>query len=152
MRLGIHLQEGTQSIHTYQMDTMDAHAHRPHEDPSVCVRQIGRALEVIGHKWTAPIVIALTDLGRPARFTEITRQIPGITQKELTKRLRELEAAGLVGRKVYPVVPPRVEYWLTELGASLHPLLSGLAGWANRYAALLEENRERYRTEKDQAA
>lgn len=152
MRLGIQLQEGTQSIHTYQMDTVENPTRRPHEDPSVCARQIGRALEVIGHKWTAPIVITLSDLARPARFTEISRQIPGITQKELTKRLREMEAAGLVGRKVYPVVPPRVEYWLTELGASLHPLLTGLAGWANRYAAVLEENRERYRAEQGESA
>ena len=63
---------------------------------------------------------------QPLRFSELSRAIPLITQKELTKQLRALEAAGLVGRRVHAAVPPKVEYWLTDLGLSLRPVLGAI--------------------------
>jgi len=86
------------------------------------------ALQVIGGKWK-PLV--LWHLGQEGvlRFSELKRTIPSITQKMLTQQLRELERDGLVRRRVYPEVPPRVEYALTELGESVMPLLKQLYTW-----------------------
>ncbi|HZH43860.1 MAG TPA: helix-turn-helix domain-containing protein [Lysobacter sp.] len=124
----------------------EAVAGPPHAH-TYCNRLIASSLDTIGNKWTVPIVIVLSDAGGPVRFTELSRAIPQITQKELTKRLRELEAVGLVERKVYPVVPPRVEYWLTDLGRSLHPLLDALARWAHENGAAMQAARQRLETE-----
>jgi DNA-binding HxlR family transcriptional regulator len=66
-----------------------------------------------------------------------------ITQKELTKRLRELERSGLVHRQVYAEVPPRVEYRLTELGGTLMPALEAFSAWAERYGPAVEQRRRR---------
>ena len=99
-----------------------------------------RAMELVAHKWTIHILFALHEAGDPARFRELQRRVAPITQKELTKRLRDLERSGLVGRRVYAEVPPRVEYWLTELGSTLIPALEGLHEWAKRYGAAVEEH------------
>jgi len=123
------------------MDTVRCPTDR---NPTTCAVLIGHALEVIGNKWTVPIVLTLTQAKGPVRFTEIGRAIPQITQKELTKRLRELEASGVVARKVYPVVPPRVEYRLTELGRSLQPILGAMARWAGEHGVTIAENRAAY--------
>jgi DNA-binding HxlR family transcriptional regulator len=102
-----------------------------------------RAIELIAHKWTIHILFALHESGEPVRFRKLQRAVEPITQKELTKRLRELERAGMVDRRVYAEVPPRVEYRLTELGSSLLPVLVGLHEWAERHGAIVEENRSR---------
>ena len=68
------------------------------------------------------------------RFSEIKRKLGDITQKMLTLQLRELEAAGLLTRTVYPVIPPHVEYSLTERGMELAPVLRGLCAWSGKYA------------------
>lgn len=114
------------------MDTMDAGvaADRHAYDGTTCRILIGRVLDLIANKWSVPIILALGRAEGPMRFTELGRAIPIITQKELTKQLRELESVGLVGRRVHAVVPPKVEYWLTETGASLKPVLDTLAAWA----------------------
>jgi DNA-binding HxlR family transcriptional regulator len=100
-----------------------------------------RAIELIAHKWTIHILFALHHAGGPVRFRALQRAVGPITQKELTKRLRELERAGMVLRRVYAEVPPRVEYRLNELGRSLLPALVSLHEWAERYGAVVERNR-----------
>jgi len=96
---------------------------------------ICRTLDLIANKWAVPIILTLARArnqpsGEPLRFSELSRAIPLITQKELTKQLRALETAGLVGRRVHAAVPPKVEYWLTDLGLSLRPVLDELGKWA----------------------
>lgn len=83
--------------------------------------------EVIGGKWKGVILFHL--LGGTKRFNELLRLIPGITQRMLTRQLRELEDDGIVSRKVYAEVPPKVEYSLTEFGWSLEELLRHLQQW-----------------------
>lgn len=126
---------------------------RPHAfDGSTCHILIGRTLALIANKWAVPIIMALGRARAPVRFTELARAIPIITQKELTKQLRELETAGLVGRKVFAVVPPRVEYWLTDTGKSLEPVLDMLASWAAENGTALEKSRAAYSERKSSAA
>lgn len=89
------------------------------------------ALSVIGGKWKVIILWHLQDGVK--RFGELQRQVKGISQKMLTQELRDLEESGLVSRKVYPVVPPKVEYSLTETGWSLKPVLEQLCAWGTEY-------------------
>jgi DNA-binding HxlR family transcriptional regulator len=89
------------------------------------------ALDVIGGKWKALILWWLQE--RTWRFAELRRQIPGITEKMLTRQLRELEADGIVARRVYPTVPPRVEYSLTAYGRSLKRALSAICDWGRNH-------------------
>ena len=84
-------------------------------------------VRMIGGKWKMLILWHLIQEVR--RFGELKRLLPGITQKMLIQQLRELEADGLVLRKVYPQVPPKVEYSLTELGQSLGPVLKAITRW-----------------------
>ncbi|HWR83217.1 MAG TPA: helix-turn-helix domain-containing protein [Candidatus Deferrimicrobium sp.] len=90
------------------------------------------ALDVIGGKWKALVLWHLKDDVR--RFSELKRLMPGITQKMLTQQLRELEADGIIARTVYPEVPPRVEYALTQHGQTLQPLLKTMCEWGARHA------------------
>lgn len=89
------------------------------------------ALQLVGGKYKGIIIWLLADA--TLRYSEIRRAIPSATDKMLTKQLRELEQGGLLTRKVYPVVPPRTEYSLTDLGRSLSPILSELCAWGKRY-------------------
>ena len=84
-------------------------------------------LDAIGGRWKPLIVWYLFQGAR--RYSELQRQIDGVTPKMLTQQLRELERAGLVNRKVYPEVPPRVEYTLTPMGSSLRAVLDSMAQW-----------------------
>ena len=90
------------------------------------------ALSVIGGKWKVIILWHLKE-GGVKRFGELQRLVRGISQKMLTQELRDLEESGLVSRKVYPVVPPKVEYSLTETGWSLKPLLEQMCEWGKEY-------------------
>lgn len=85
-------------------------------------------LDRVGDKWSV-LVISLLGAG-PMRFTELKRTIGVVSQRMLTVTLRALERDGLVRRTVHPVVPPRVDYQLTDLGRSLHDILDQLAHWA----------------------
>ena len=88
-------------------------------------------LTLIGDKWK---VLILRDLMTGTkRFGELKRTVGGVSQKVLTAQLRDMEAKGLVSRTVYPEVPPRVEYSLTELGRSLKPILDALQHWGEDY-------------------
>lgn len=84
-------------------------------------------LSVIGGAWKAVILYHLLD-GKK-RFGELSRMVPGATQRMLTLQLRELESDGVISRTVFPEVPPRVEYELTDFGQSLKPLLLGMQDW-----------------------
>lgn len=88
-------------------------------------------LTLIGDKWK---VLILRDLiNGTKRFGELKKSIGSVSQKVLTAQLRQMEADGLLTRKVYPEVPPRVEYTLTDLGYSLKPILNSLEKWGNGY-------------------
>ena len=99
--------------------------------PDAC--PLSQVLAVIGHRWTVQVLWALDLADRPLRFRELQRSLEPITQKELTNRLRELEASGMVHRTVYAEVPPRVEYRMTELGQTIMPLLVALAEWVKQH-------------------
>lgn len=88
-------------------------------------------LQLIGDKWKVLIIRDL--LTGTKRFNELMRSVTGITQKVLTSHLRAMEAAGLVTRTVYPEVPPKVEYNLTETGFSLKPILDSMVTWGTTY-------------------
>jgi len=100
-----------------------------------------KVLDRIADKWTALIIYALSE--RTHRYTELQHRIGGISQKMLTQTLRSLEDDGLVERKVYPVVPPMVEYSLTPLGRTLIEPLSAVRVWAEKYLPQLMANRQR---------
>lgn len=109
----------------------------------LCARMICATLDLIANKWAVPIILTLARAGtRPLRFSEMARAIPLITQKELTKQLRALEAAGLVGRRVHAAVPPKVEYWLTDMGHSLRPVMDELGRWAARNGPRMAQQRK----------
>ena len=84
-------------------------------------------LSFLDGKWKGVILFHLME--GTLRFNELRRKLPSVTQRMLTKQLRELEESGVVSRKVYPVVPPRVEYALTPLGQTLKPVITALAIW-----------------------
>ena len=102
-----------------------------------------RAIELVAHKWTMHILFTLRQAGQPVRFRRLQQMTGPITQKELTKRLRELERSGLVHRRVFAEVPPRVEYRLTELGGTLMPALEAFSVWAEQYGPAVEKHRRR---------
>ena len=88
-------------------------------------------LMLIGDKWK---VLILRDLmGGTKRFGELKKSVSGISQKVLTANLRDMEENGLVSREVFPEVPPKVEYTLTELGLSMKPILDSMAEWGTEY-------------------
>ena len=97
---------------------------------------VATTVALIGSKWKLLIMRNL--LSRPWRFNELKKDLEGISQKVLTDSLRSMEADGLLTRTVYPEVPPRVEYTLTELGYSLRPILEVMRVWGEDYKAALE--------------
>ena len=92
---------------------------------------IATTVQLIGSKWKLLIIRNL--LERPWRFNELQKNLEGISQKVLTDSLRSMEADGLITRTVYPEVPPRVEYALSELGESLKPILDAMKAWGKDY-------------------
>ncbi len=88
-------------------------------------------LEVIGGKWKSVLVYHL--LSGALRFSELKRRVPDITEKMLTQQLRELERAGVISRKVFAEVPPRVEYRVTDHGATLKPVLEAMCTWGRSH-------------------
>lgn len=92
---------------------------------------VATTVSLIGSKWKLLIIRNL--LQRPWRFSELKKDLAGISQKVLTDSLRSMEEDGLITRTVYPEVPPRVEYALSELGESLKPILDSMVAWGNAY-------------------
>ncbi|WP_406284182.1 winged helix-turn-helix transcriptional regulator [Embleya sp. NBC_00896] len=103
------------------------------------VRQI---LDRVADKWSL-LVIAILET-RTLRFTELRREIDGISQRMLTVTLRQLERDGLVHRTVYPVVPPRVDYALTPMGTTLHTTIRSLVTWTEEHQEQIAESRAEY--------
>lgn len=92
---------------------------------------VATTVSLIGSKWKLLIIRNL--LNRPWRFNELQKSLEGISQKVLTDSLRSMEADGIITRTVFPEVPPRVEYSLSELGESLRPIINDMAKWGNAY-------------------
>src|SRR5208337_4428372 len=109
--------------------------------PSDC-RAVSDVLARIGDKWS---VLVVSRLGNgPLRFNELRRAIGGISQRMLTLTLRGLERDGLITRTVYPTIPPRVEYQLTDLGRTLRKPIQSLAKWAQENRERIQQSRDRY--------
>lgn len=98
----------------------------------------------IGDRWSILILLTLEVARKPMRFKEIEKDIPDISQKMLTRTLRDLEADGLVSRHTYAEVPPRVEYELTDRARSLTPLLNELVEWAASNLSGIINDRHKY--------
>ncbi|HEY0535629.1 MAG TPA: helix-turn-helix domain-containing protein [Actinoplanes sp.] len=111
-------------------------------DPEIAC-PVTPVVDIVFSRWTTPVLWALHEHGRQ-RFMELERRLTNITPKVLTQRLRQLERDGLVARTYYAEVPPRVEYEITELGASLGPLFAHLATWADAQLPAVERARHAY--------
>ena len=92
---------------------------------------VATTVSLIGSKWKLLILRNL--LARPWRFNELKKSLDGISQKVLTDSLRSMEADGIITRTVYPEVPPRVEYALSNLGESMRPIIDSMASWGTNY-------------------
>ncbi|HJC05205.1 MAG TPA: helix-turn-helix transcriptional regulator [Candidatus Enterocloster excrementipullorum] len=111
------------------METAQEIAEKPARELPAC--PVETTLMLISDKWK---VLILRDLmPGTKRFSELKRSVGHVTQKVLTAQLRQMEESGLVARTVYPEVPPRVEYSLTELGRSLKPVLDAMWDWGENY-------------------
>ncbi|WJV46852.1 winged helix-turn-helix transcriptional regulator [Streptomyces flavofungini] len=140
------MEEGTLKSPSNSKGTVDATVGYGDADPfqwdtreDCQVRQI---LDRVADKWSL-LVIALLDRRR-LRFTELRREIDGISQRMLTVTLRQLERDGLVLRTVHPVVPPRVEYELTPLGGTLHHTIQSLVTWTEEHQGEIAAARTAY--------
>lgn len=99
-----------------------------HEALTPFCERYHHAVELVGRRWTGVIVRAM--LTGSVRFTDIASQVPGLSDRLLSERLKELEAEGLAERTVYPETPVRIEYRLTDKGLALGPVVEALADWA----------------------
>ena len=95
---------------------------------------VATTVQLIGNKWKLLIIRNL--LERPWRFNELHRNLEGISQKVLTDSLRQMEADGIITRTIYPEIPPRVEYALSEIGESMRPILDAMQEWGINYKNL----------------
>lgn len=98
---------------------------------------VATTVQVIGSKWKLLIIRNL--LGRPWRFNELQKNLEGISQKVLTDSLRSMESDGIIIRTIFPEVPPRVEYSLSELGETMRPILDAMEKWGRDYKKSLDE-------------
>jgi DNA-binding HxlR family transcriptional regulator len=131
------LQEGTFLVPENIKVTVQIEDHLPEG-----CRAVGSVLARVGDKWSMLVVMLLGD--GPRRFNEIKRMVGGISQRMLTLTLRGLERDGLVTRTVFPTVPPRVDYALTELGRSLRAPVTALGSWARTHQTTIEAARQRF--------
>jgi DNA-binding HxlR family transcriptional regulator len=104
-----------------------------HPERPSCCPHFHRAVELVGKRWTGAILYVLLESGRPMRFSEIGHAVPDLSDRLLSERMKELEAAGIVERRVTNMSPIKVEYTLTERGRELDPALSELKRWADRW-------------------
>jgi DNA-binding HxlR family transcriptional regulator len=110
----------------------------PDGDRSTCCSLYHRAVELVGKRWTGAILLVLLD--GPAHFSEVGHLVPDISDRLLSERLKELEAEGIVERRVIDGSPVRVEYAVTAKGRALEPTVSALKSWAREW---LEDERRR---------
>jgi DNA-binding HxlR family transcriptional regulator len=104
---------------------------------------VRNVLDRFGDKWSILIILVLGHEGR-LRFSEMHKAIQDISQKMLTTTLRTLEADGLISREVFPEIPPRVEYELTDIGASLVPHIESLSKWADEHMPAIKKARKKF--------
>ncbi|MBC8571090.1 winged helix-turn-helix transcriptional regulator [Zongyangia hominis] len=107
------------------------------EELPVC--PVATTVQLIGNKWKLLIIRNL--MQRPWRFNELRKSLEGISQKVLTDSLRSMEADGIITRTVYPEIPPRVEYALSDLGESMRPILDAMEQWGSGYQDLVRSQR-----------
>jgi len=124
------MEEGTIKWGSHQKVTMADTSTKNLRNRMICADRLGDALRCIDGRWKMPILAHLSG-NETMRFSDLQRAIPQASQKMLTQHLRELERDGIVARTVYPEVPPRVEYRLTDLGRGLTPVFLALADWAD---------------------
>jgi DNA-binding HxlR family transcriptional regulator len=105
-------------------------------------QDVGEILARVGDKWSVLIVMMLGD--GPRRFNELKRLVGGISQRMLTLTLRGLERDGLVTRTIFPTIPPRVDYELTDLGRSLRQPVQALGLWAMEHKATIRQSRDAF--------
>jgi DNA-binding HxlR family transcriptional regulator len=159
-------EEGTQKIYTHLMESNAPQSVRRFPpDAMERAREIAEMTppdsvdprieqlvdDLIGRvadKWTMLVLEALEQHGT-LRFTQVGRMVPGISQKMLTQTLRQMERDGLVTRKVYPVIPPKVEYGLTDMGRSLSAAFCGVWIWAEAHAERIEAARDAFDTARE---
>lgn len=110
-------------------------AHRGILDTNVEDCAIFQSVEILGGRYKLLILRALLATGAALRFGKLRREVPGISQKTLTRNLRDLEASGILTRTVYGEVPPRVEYELTDTGNALMPVFMALHHWRDQHPA-----------------
>lgn len=120
-----------------QVGTDPKHGSRKETCDGSC--PIGKLLELLSGRWAFPVLYQLLRAEGPIRFGQLQRSVGRVTQKELTRTLRTFEERGLVKRHVFAEIPPRVEYRLTALGASLGEPLCGLARWAETHMKQIEK-------------
>lgn len=108
-------------------------------EPQLC--HVEDALHILIGKWK-PIILLHLMKHKTMRFSELKSYIPGITQKMLTKQLRELESEDIIKRVVYPVIPPKVEYSITDYGKSLEPILNSMHQWGVQHTLHMKEKRK----------
>jgi DNA-binding HxlR family transcriptional regulator len=97
-----------------------------------CCPKLHEAVELIGKRWSGAIIVVLLD-GGAMRFSEIAQAIPQLSDRLLSERMKELEARGIVERRVHPDSPVKVEYELTDMGRELAPALHQLKSWSHRW-------------------
>jgi DNA-binding HxlR family transcriptional regulator len=119
----------------------EAPVRRPNPDHEDC-RGVASILSMVGDKWSVFVIMMLHD--GPKRFNELKRMISGISQRMLTLTLRGLERDGLVTRTVFPTIPPRVDYELTDLGRGLAKPVMALGEWAMAHKSEIEGARTRF--------
>ncbi|TVT16318.1 helix-turn-helix transcriptional regulator [Amycolatopsis rhizosphaerae] len=121
--------------------------------PNAEIAEACPIMEVLDHvagKWSIGILVAAAH--GPVRFTELERAVEGISRRMLTLNLRKLERDGLLIRTVYPTVPPRVEYTLTDMARELYASLTGLLDWAERHRGSIAQARTAYDSTNDKVA
>jgi DNA-binding HxlR family transcriptional regulator len=144
------MEEGTSKSPSHCASTVDYGDADPFQWDTREDCQVRQILDRIADKWSL-LVIALLE-NRRLRFTELRREIDGVSQRMLTVTLRSLERDGLVKRTVHPVVPPRVEYELTSLGRTLHATIQSLVTWTQKHQEEIAAARTAYDTRAAEAA
>ena len=113
---------------------------RAQQETSAFCPRYRRAIELVGRRWTGAVLRVL--LAGPTRFSDITCTVPGLSDRLLSERLKELEAEGIVQRTVFPETPVRIEYALTEKGRALEEVITAVSTWAETWVDQPEPEEE----------
>jgi DNA-binding HxlR family transcriptional regulator len=135
-------------FYTYRMGTIakSTPLSSPSKPDTTQETLVHEMLERIADKWTLLVIEELAQAGSELRFTHLSQRVSGVSQKMLTKTLRQLERDGLVLRRVHPVIPPHVDYALTPRGESLGEAVCGIWLWAEKHGKQVLRSRQAYDT------